>query len=176
MKKLLIALLFTLHLNQTDAADVYGYVADPGTIPVTAGGAIILPTGVYQAVGAGALNPLLQLSLQQYMMDQCVQKVLSATPSQKDSYTTAKAKFDQGVCQLSKCFQQMMVLDYLAQSSSKSSANGGSTDPQEQASAKQISAMLYESTSKSTCSSGSSSVDPNMANSVNSGSSSSSGQ
>lgn len=160
MKVILLVIVFFCSLSIAES-NSYTYIAQGGQVKQVSGGAIILPVYVYQSLDQGKLNPFLQLQLQQQVMAGCVNKQLEKTPSKTTPFVTAKGAFDQAVCEITKCFQQMMILDYLAQSSNNPSANGGITDPQQQAGNQQIAQILLSTVEKSPCGQGQS-VDPNL--------------
>lgn len=98
----------------------------PGFSP---SGAAYLPSTVLQAMKAGQLSPVMQFALVNQMMNKCIADVVQKYPARRDSYVTAKQKFDDGQCRIEKCYQQGVLLMMLPQLSTVSGA-GGAADAQ----------------------------------------------
>lgn len=167
---LIIISLLLSSLLRAESSQSYQFLASGGSVSVSAYGGMSAPTYLYKSIAAGQINPFLLINMQQHLMSECVEKVLKNTPDQKTSFITAHGAFANGVCRISKCFQQMLTLDYLAQSSSNPKANGGQTSSQAQDGSKDVALMLYQASAKSGCDSKgntdggtpSENVDPNL--------------
>lgn len=119
----------TLILLTLAFAFIVGFEAH-AEFQIDASGDIPGPTSqTSDAIAAGQVNPGLLLALQSQILNECVNQVLAKTPAETDSYLKADKIFKESNCLLSKCFQQALQMDYLAQGSNIPANNGGTKDP-----------------------------------------------
>ena len=77
-------------------------------------GTPLLPTTLIHRIIKGELSPLLQAALLVRLLNACVANSVKLAPIQKESYVSAKTKFDKGTCSLGKCYATNIIVGYLA--------------------------------------------------------------
>lgn len=104
--------------------DIYSYLAQAGQITFNKAGGAFLPIAVLRGMKNGQISPILQFVLVNNLMTQCIKSVLEAPPGIREPYVVAKAKFDYGLCRLTQCFKQGMLIMVLPALSGKSGTGG----------------------------------------------------
>lgn len=125
------------------------WIAFLGDVQFADAGAAYIPSVVLQATQQGKVSPALQLALTAHIMSKCTQRVVAQAPSQLDPYAKDKILFDDGICRIQKCFQQIMLLDLLNQAGQSTNSAG----------AKQQAIALGNSFRNERCSGGGDGVD-----------------
>ena len=77
-------------------------------------GTILIPITIMEDTFEGQLDPVTLLLYGQHLVNDCVENVLRKTPPRRSSYVADKAAFDQGLCEINKCYQSATLLAQLA--------------------------------------------------------------
>ncbi len=126
---LLGAFLIALFLsNPVKAESVNSLIYSANNIQSNAEGAQFLPVSVLQSMTSGQVSPVGQFVVLRNLMIQAVRKSTQEGPGDRTPYAIAKEKFDWGLCNVTKAFQNALVVSLLPQMSAIRQ-NGGSNDP-----------------------------------------------
>lgn len=95
--------------------DVLNWLTTLGGVNVTDGGTLLLPQNVLSSQFQGKIPPILQFAMQNHLMNRCTEKAISLAPNRRTPFIPSFGAFDAGLCILSKCFQQEMLMMVLPQ-------------------------------------------------------------
>lgn len=96
--------------------ELYSWLSGLGPASVTEGGTLLLPQNVLASQAQGQIPGVLQFVMQNHLMNKCIRQAIDEAPSRRTPFVGSMAAFNKGLCILSKCFQQeilMMVLPQL---------------------------------------------------------------
>ncbi len=135
-KNFLIAMLLFLSLaaqaeNRPTSGNPLQFISDLGPPAFSNAGGVFLPLSVVDGLKQGSVSPIMQFVLVQHTINSCTKNVLSKTPGIRDPYTVALATFQWGVCFMTSCLKNVLLLQMIPLLSQN---YGDATD---QASAKQ---------------------------------------
>lgn len=108
------------------------------------------PTYITDALSAGTADAGTQLVWHNDLLIDCTTMAISFKAGDREKFQNQKQKFNKGVCYQAMCMTRALALDFLAQSS-PNPANGGSADPQTQATNYQAYINLMNQVSSTDC-------------------------
>jgi len=162
---LLVGFLLSLFLSSPARAEsILQYIQSLQSIPVTSGGATVIPSSVLLGLTQGALSPVAQYVLVNNIVTNAVNDGVNQTPDARLPFVNAKTRFEEKICAVTKSFQTALVVALLPQTSSIRE-NGGSSDPGvRQAKQQQALAMAQAFAGAGSCNpaSSASGFDPNI--------------
>ena len=140
------------------APDPIGWISNLGPTTFNDAGGMFLPLSVLDGMRQGAIAPIQQFALSQHAINNCTKKALEETPDVRAPFVVATATFKWGVCLMSSCLKNILLLQLIPLMSNKySSDNGAGAKMQGQA---LVSAFQQQEGCDGT---GNSGLDPQMA-------------
>lgn len=143
-------------------SSVQQYIRTLPDLQQSAGGALIVPPAVLGSARDGQLSSIMQLVIKAHLLSQCTKRVVAAAPARRDPYVKAKAAYDRGLCQISQCFQQTMLIDYLMQMGQMNQLYDTAVAQQSRQAAQQQASQLIAKIKAQTCGGSGSTIDPNL--------------
>lgn len=122
--------------NRPNSGNPLQFISGLGDLAFSSSGGVFLPLSVVSGMKEGSISPIMQFVLVQHTINSCTKNVISKTPGIRDPYTVAVATFKWGVCFMTSCLKNVMLLQLIPLLSNK---YGSDTD---QAAAKQQGATI----------------------------------
>ena len=97
-------------------------------IPISSGGATLVPLAVLRGLTAGAVSPVAQFTLVNHLFTNAINEGVNKTPDARINYVSAKKLFEEEVlCGMGKVLQTALVVTLMPQTS-RNRDNGGTQD------------------------------------------------
>ena len=167
MRRKLAILFFLLtgflHAEQNSGLDLSSFLSQNGPLSFSSGGTASLPAGILSGMSNGKVSPIIQFYITNDIINKCAKDVLAkGTPAMLDPYVAADFKWKAAQCKLEKCYQQAWLVSILPQLSSNE-AYGGSSDPGQRDSSKNLGLVLGQVfQKKGDCVDGDDGIDPQL--------------
>ena len=118
LKNILISLFifvsFTAaHAERPTSGNPLQYISGLGDLAFSSAGGVFLPLSVVDGLKSGGISPIMQFVLVQHTINSCTKNVTSKAPDIRDPYVVALATFKWGVCFMTSCFKNILLLQMI---------------------------------------------------------------
>lgn len=104
---------FSARAERPDAPNAVQWIGDLGPAAFNDAGGVFLPLSVLEGMRDGSLAPIQQFALVQHTVNSCTKEALSKTPDIRAPYVVAAATFKWGVCLMSSCLKNILLLQLI---------------------------------------------------------------
>lgn len=99
--------------NRPTTGNPLQFISGLGDLAFSSAGGVFLPLSVVSGLKQGHISPIMQFVLVQHTINSCTKNVISKTPDIRDPYVVSLATFKWGVCFMTSCFKNILILQMI---------------------------------------------------------------
>jgi len=107
------------------APDPIQWISGLGASAFNDAGGMFLPMSVLDGMRQGSISPIQQFALSQHAINNCTKEALAKKPDIRAPYVVAAATFKWGVCLMSSCLKNILLLQLIPMLSNRYSNDSG---------------------------------------------------
>ncbi len=104
---------FTARAERPTASNPINWISGLGDAAFNDAGGVFLPVSVLQGMRDGQIAPIQQFALVQHTINECTKEAMAKTPDIRAPYVVAAATFKWGVCLMTSCLKNVLLLQLI---------------------------------------------------------------